>query len=370
MAKYGKRNEIDLNPLSYGISLLGESGVGKTTLIKSVCEKLAGEDGYLFLDIGKEDGCRAINGIVAETCEDWDKFEEVVDYIVDNRTSEYADLKVVVIDTIDQLFDLAEQEVIALHNRNNPDKRVDSINAAMGGYMKGQDKAVEIVLNKLWELKHVGVSFIIIGHVKNKDVTDIVSEESYKTLTSNLTQRYFNAIKTKVYFLGLAYVDREIIKEKTGKKNTVTKKDETKSVLKSEVRKINFRDDNFALDSKSRFADIVESIPLDPDAFIKAMQDAILAEHSKGSKTVEQSQKEQEDAEAKRLKDLVIAEEKAKKEKEFSGLVGKIKDYIRENKSEMNKLKPMLEEAKRLGYANPTVVDNIDDAKALLALAQ
>ncbi|MDD2477178.1 MAG: hypothetical protein PHI32_14875, partial [Dysgonamonadaceae bacterium] len=63
MGKYGKKNEVNLDPLQYGITLLGESGVGKTTLIMQVCEKLAGENGYKFLDCGKEDGSRAITGI-------------------------------------------------------------------------------------------------------------------------------------------------------------------------------------------------------------------------------------------------------------------------------------------------------------------
>ena len=46
MGKYGQKNHVKLDPLAYNICLLGESKVGKTTLIKEVCEKLAGSDGY------------------------------------------------------------------------------------------------------------------------------------------------------------------------------------------------------------------------------------------------------------------------------------------------------------------------------------
>ena len=49
MGKYGQKNHVKLDPLAYNICLLGESKVGKTTLIKEVCEKLAGSDGYMFL---------------------------------------------------------------------------------------------------------------------------------------------------------------------------------------------------------------------------------------------------------------------------------------------------------------------------------
>ena len=120
---FGRRNEVKLDPLAYNLLLMGESGIGKTTIIKEYCEKLAGEDGYLFLEIGKEDGADAIEGIVYEPCEDWTKFEEVIDDIVENRTSVYSNLKVVVIDTYDELFRIAEPEVIRMHNAENPENK-------------------------------------------------------------------------------------------------------------------------------------------------------------------------------------------------------------------------------------------------------
>ena len=80
-------------------------------------------------------------------------------------------------------------------------------------------------------LKKVGVETIVIGHVKTKDVTDVVSGETYQTLTSDQQQNYFNALKKQLHFLGLAYIDRSIKTEKTGKKNIVTKKEETKNVV-------------------------------------------------------------------------------------------------------------------------------------------
>ena len=60
----GRKNVIKIDPLNYNIGLIGEGGIGKTTIIKEMCEKLAGEDGYLFAECGKEDGADAINGII------------------------------------------------------------------------------------------------------------------------------------------------------------------------------------------------------------------------------------------------------------------------------------------------------------------
>lgn len=53
--KFGQKREICIDPLAYNIGLIGESGIGKSTVIKEVCEKLAGDEGYIALDIGKED---------------------------------------------------------------------------------------------------------------------------------------------------------------------------------------------------------------------------------------------------------------------------------------------------------------------------
>ena len=375
---YGKKNHVKLDPLAYNICLLGESKVGKTTLIKEVCEKLAGCDGYMFLECGQERGADAIEGINYIHCPEWQMdydeltnsagFEDVCDDIIDNKTTDYADLKVVIIDTYDQLINLAEDESKRLWNRDNPDKRTNSINAAWGGFGKGEKKAIELMFNKIAELRSVGVSTIIIGHIKTKDISDPVSGETYQILTSDQQQNYFNALKKNLHFLGLAYIDRQIIKEKTGKKNIVTNKEEQVNKVKGESRKIKFRDDNFCVDSGSRFAEIIDEIDLDADQFITALTDAIKAEQSKSGKTLEQSKAEQEAEEAERLKEIAKAEQDKKENKKLEDVVAKITDYIKANKSNMDKIKPIIAKAKELGYENPTMIDKIDDAKEVLTL--
>ena len=57
--KFGKKNVIKVDPLAYNNGIIGESGIGKTTLAKEVCEKLVGEDGYIIANVGKE-ACPAI----------------------------------------------------------------------------------------------------------------------------------------------------------------------------------------------------------------------------------------------------------------------------------------------------------------------
>ena len=313
--KYGKKTEISLNPLDYSIYLMGEGGIGKTTLIKQVCEKMVGDEGYIFLTCGKEADQATIEGIVQEPVWDWEHFDDVTMDIIENRFSDYQDLKVVVIDTIDELMRMAEEETVRLWNRDCPaDKRTKSFKACYGCFNGPTDKATEIVVDRLWELKRVGISPIIIGHTKKTDITDPVTLASYSMLSTNMDKRYFNSLKNKVDVVGVAYVDRDIDKVKTGRKNVVNGKEEIVGKVKSERRVICFRDDNFSVDSKSRFADIVDRIPLDADEFIKALTDAIKAEHDKGGRSYEADLKKQaaekkdvESVQAERAKQYVGA---------------------------------------------------------------
>ena len=373
--KFGKKNEIKVNPLAYNLALIGESGIGKSTVIKEYCEKLA-PDAYMFLEIGKEDGGDALNGLMYLNCPEWDMdydedsnsigFNTFIEDVIENRSSDWADLKVVVIDTMDELFSIAEPEVINMHNRENPTKRTKSLKAAFGGFQAGEDKTVEIVLDRLWSLKKVGVSFIVIGHTKTRNVTDPVTGEDFMQLTTNMPQKYFNAIKTKVHFLGVAAIDREIVKEKTGKKDFVTKEDIKKGVVKGETRKITFRDNNFVIDSKSRFSDIVESIPLDSDALIKAITDAIENELKKSGKTMEESRVEQEKKEKEKLKHIAEAEAKAKAEKNLDKIKSEIVAFFTANKTNMDIIKPVLELCRANGFNNPNEIDDLEIAKKIL----
>jgi len=335
---FGKKNRVDLNPLHYNIGLLGEGGIGKTTLFKEVCETLApevnGASGYLHLDIGKEDGSEALEGLNSEKVRNWAKFAAVVDDIVKNKYTDpdYANLQTVIVDTWDELIKITEPEVIRLHNKENPDKpKITSIKQAYGGFSGGPDKVTELILDKLWELKEVDVHFMTIIHTKSKEVDDPVTGASYSILTSDTTQRYFNALKNKLHFLGVAYVDRTIVKEKTGKKDIMTKKDIERSIVTDEKRVIKFRDNNYSVDAKSRFAEITDSVPFDKDEFIKAIQDAILAESAKGNRTEEENKKLQKEADAKKTeqaksyaKSKVEAEDYAEKSNEYIA-------YIKDN---------------------------------------
>ena len=316
---FGKKNIVKIDPFAYNICLIGEGGIGKTTLVKQFCEKYLGEDGYIFAECGKEDGADAISGINYVNCPDWNSdydelensvgFKLLIEDILENKDTDYPNLKVLVVDTYNQLRAIAEPEIVRQHNKLHPDKKTTTINGAFGGFGEGEDKCDELVLDMLWSLKNVGVHFIVIGHVKQRDVTDIASGEQYSQLTTDMSIRAFNALKTKLHFLGVASIDREIVKKK---KSETDKK--PKGHVTSEARRITFRDDNYAIDSKSRFADIAPECEMTAEALYQTLVDAIEAEASKGEGGLKAAQKAQKSCD----------EAKAKKAMEFS-------DNLREN---------------------------------------
>ena len=289
MGKYGKRSTISENLNDFTICLLGEAGIGKTSTIAEACEKEFGAEGYMILDMGKEQGMEALEGYTYETCENWKKFDEVTKDILKNKKTDYPDLKVIVIDTLDQFVEIMTPYVIKLWNTENMGKKnfepAKTMNAAGSGFGKADDKLVELALNKVWELKKVGVNTWFTGHVKMRNKVDPLTQEEYSVLSTDISQRIFEGFKTKFHVIGIACIDRTIDVESTGRKNIVTKEDVTVNKVKEEKRKIVFRDDNYSIDSKSRLSEIEPEIQLNADELLRALKDAIKNSKKKSGNT-------------------------------------------------------------------------------------
>ncbi len=288
MGKFGKKVSVSTNINDYMIGVMAPSGFGKTTLMYQVCEKEFGSDGYIILDMGTEDGVSAIEGAVAEPVPTWKKMKEVVDDIVKNKDTDYADLKVVILDTLDAAFEIAETFTIDSWNRENISKKdfvkSTSINSVEGGFGKGMDRVIDTVKKEICRLESVGVKTYWTSHVKEKDQSDLFTGANYTSLTANMPMKYFNSIKNSSHVVAFGYFDRSIEKQEVGDANPMTKKKKERKAVIDEARKIKFRDDALVADAKSRFAHITNEINLDADEFIKAIKDAIEAER-KGSTT-------------------------------------------------------------------------------------
>lgn len=281
---YGKKNVIstDLSRLVFG--LLGEPGIGKSSTIYKMAEQEFGEDSYLLLDVGSEWGSEYLYGVMAEQTETFKKFLDVTNDIIKNKSTEYPNLKVVIIDTIDALFEIGEPYLVKLYNQEHIGEKnfkpVTTINAAEGGFMHGQDRLIEIVVNQIVKLRKAGVGVWYTGHVKRRSNDDAFTGETYDMITTNMSQRYFAAIRNKSHAIGIAYIDRTLTEQEIGKENPVTHEKKTITKVVSESRKVKFRDDSYTADSKSRLANIAEEVLLDADEILQALKDAISSANS------------------------------------------------------------------------------------------
>ena len=131
---FGKRNKVSNDIGSYTVGLIGESGIGKTTTLSKICEKVFGSDGYILLNVGKEYGVSAIADITYDV-PDYKTWNEITKDIIKNKNTDYPNLRVLVADTLDQLFsEVLEPESIRLYNTENVGKKdfspAKTINAA------------------------------------------------------------------------------------------------------------------------------------------------------------------------------------------------------------------------------------------------
>lgn len=281
MGKFGKKTVVSSDLSVFKLGVMAPAGFGKTTLMKNVCDTLFGDEGYIIFDMGLEDGVKAIAGAVAERIPNYGKLNEVVTDIVKNKDTDYPNLKVVIIDTLDAYFEVVEEYVIKDWNATHANEagfvKAKSINPVNGGFGKGMDQVIDIAKKVISKLNSVGVGVWWTAHVKEKEQSDLYSGKNFAQITANMSMKYFNAIKNSTDVIGCGYYDREIEKIEVGAENPVTKKKKERSALVNETRKVKFRDDMLVADAKSRFAHIIDEIPLDADAFIKAIQDAIKA---------------------------------------------------------------------------------------------
>ena len=322
-----------------------------------------------------------LNGINYINCPEWNMdydeysnsvgFADVCEDIIENKSTDYPNLRVVIWDTYDQIIKIAERETIRQSNnyyrkKNKPDKIAESINEAWGSYGRGDKKAMELMFDMMERLDSVGVKTYVIGHAKRKDQNDMSSESTYQVITSDQQNNYFSELKKMFPFLGVAYIDREIAnvsKEKNGKKTT--------GKIKSETRRIRFRDENYSIDSGTRFAGIT-SKPIDftADAFIKAITDAIVEEQKKSGVPLAKAKKEQYEEDKVEAKRVANREKENKLQKELNEVVSEIVDFCKINVVNKNKevVDPILAKCKELGYSNPKEISDLEDAKIILAM--
>ena len=342
-----RKNVVKADLCNYSILLNGIGGVGKTTLFYQVTTKLYGEDGGLMINVGNEP---QPNHIVNANYLQADTFKDVVEFVNElckGRNGAYSHIKVVGFDTLDTIYDLAEDYVLEEYNNSvDGGKEVNTIKSAYGGYQAGENRVVDLVVKTLFKLRNYGYGLWINGHTKRKTKADQLGNIEYEQLTSDLPAKYYNAIKNKVNIVGTAYIRRSFDNMKQVKDAYNKGKMKTVGTVTDESRIIVFRDDDYAIDCKSHFPEICDACEFDRDCFIEAIYDAIKKELEKQvgkpisdeqmKKVQEQQQKEQKEQVEQLIQEKVAEEQKQNDEQEkeriLQQLVGGYKTMSKEKK--------------------------------------
>ena len=354
----GKKNKVRADLSNYSVLFNGIAGIGKTTLFFDVANSLYGEDGGLLISIGEEPRPHHIPNAFYDEVDTFGQLIKMVDELCKQRNGAYSNIRLIGIDTVDEVFKLAEAYVIAEYNASVEDasKRTNTIRRAYGGYRAGEDRVKDLVVKTLFKLRKYNYGLFMIGHTKLKAKRDKLEEVEYEQLTSNLSADYYNTLKDKVNVVATAYVKRNFNNTKT-EKDQYTKKDKTVGELISEQRVIVFRDDEFAIDCKSHFPDIVESCEFSSNAFITAITDAIKSQLAKqhnvaiSDEQLKEIQQEQIKERDEIVEEMIQEEIKAETAEELSSKRQEMLETIKKNQRliEKSKLDEIREILKTVG---------------------
>ena len=246
--------------------LLGIRKIGKTTFVRDLIkEKYGDATKGLLISCGAENGYHALDDLQVEEAkvfnQEYDEetdsrgFVQIVDDVVENN-KEYG-IKLIAIDTLDCLYDIAAQEAIRL-SRKETGKPCKSINEAFGGFGRGLDRVIALIQEQITRLEDAGIAVFILSHVKEKTRTDMVTGEEYQVWTNNLMDKVYGAIADTAQMVMMAVFDREIKDKKVTGENRVLYLRATAS-----------------LDAGSRFHGLPEKVSFTPKAFLDAFEQGV-----------------------------------------------------------------------------------------------
>ena len=263
-----KKNKVMADFSNYIYTISGKPKSGKTSLVyKCAVEKFGNADNLLL--VAFERGYNALNDINAVDIEKYDEFVELVDELVKNKKD--LPYKMVALDTVDIMQDLAIPYMLKKASRR--DNKMYKVISDVP-YGNGWNLLQEVIYEQVNKLVKAGYNLWFITHDKDKTFTTKDGLSYDKTVLS-LTGKIRDVCVNMSDFI--VYID------------TTQRKVDDKIV---DERIIRFRGDS-TIEAGGRLEQVVESIPYSIKGFIKAVEDAILAEYGGDVKAVEKAKKEQ-----------------------------------------------------------------------------
>lgn len=257
-------NKISTDIKDLTVYLRSIKKFGKSTLFRdTIIAKYDDPKNGLLAQCGKEKGVKLLDNVNSTRIRNYEDVLELKEYLVNKRLfardtkgkvikGEYTpadhNIKIVCFDTVDELVPFFEAETIRISNLENPNKKIKTINAAMGGYQEGQKYAANMIKDYLEEIIDAGIGVWAIAHTKFKTIKEKggLEEDGYQQLTSNLVSAYEAAFGDIFDVTLTGVIDRNVEVRGEG--------DKAKRYATDEVRKLYFRGTSL-IDAGGRFAD-------------------------------------------------------------------------------------------------------------------
>jgi hypothetical protein len=288
-------NTIKVDIANYRHYWRGTPGVGKSSTFRDLIIEAYGEAKYgLLISLGYEVGYKALDNLMVKDCPQWGDFKDVVDDLVENKDKN--EFKILALDTVDELVEMAERKVMAIHLAQKGEPAT-SLNSCLGGYGAGKKKARQLIEEQIGRLEQAGYGMVYIGHTKNKDIKTQLAEETYQMVTGSLEFAY-DAIFADRADLMPMFVQEFSIKDDR-------KKDSTRFIY--------FRGTDF-IDAKSRISGefLPEKIELSAKNYYDIIKEALEKSTGKTGKELKEMKKEEAKVVEKISNDFVSSEKSKK----------------------------------------------------------
>lgn len=320
-----KRNKVKVDLTSYShYILMGEAKIGKTTTVYELAKQEYSLDEMLLISCGNEQGYKALPDIQYEEVLKFNKKEDSEGnrgfvQVVDDLVKNYKELgiKMVVIDTLDTLFDIGIEQVME-ESRRQTGKPSKSLNDCFNGYSRGRDRLLELVMNEIHKLDRLPVALFILGHTKYKGKKDTLTNDEYEQLTTNLRFDFYSPISNSAQMVVNLATERVI-----------------EDGVQVDAKRYMYFTSNGLIDCGSRFEGLPEKLELSAENFMKAFKMGVENSLKKSEvkhdiKQLQKEEKKQAEKDLKQVQQEVEEQEKEEEQKSVDELKSQLKDKLKD----------------------------------------
>lgn len=319
-----KRNKVKVDLTSYShYILMGEAKIGKTTTVYELAKQEYSLDEMLLISCGNEQGYKALPDIQYEEVLKFNKKEDSEGnrgfvQVVDDLVKNYKELgiKMVVIDTLDTLFDIGIEQVME-ESRRQIGKPSKSLNDCFNGYSRGRDRLLELVMNEIHKLDRLPVALFILGHTKYKGKKDTLTNDEYEQLTTNLRFDFYSPISNSAQMVVNLATERVI-----------------EDGVQVDAKRYMYFTSNGLIDCGSRFEGLPEKLELSAENFMKAFKMGVENSLKKSEvkhdiKQLQEEEKKQAEKDLKQVQQEVEQQEKEEEQVSLDELKSKLKEKLK-----------------------------------------